>query len=132
MNELYIEAKLENMLVVFDFIDEQLTDIPFKLKNNIIVVVDEIFSNIARYACHPYSGNAVVRIVIANDITLEFIDCGLAYNPLCAKTPDTRFPAEEREIGDLGLVMVKNLMDSVEYRRDGNNNILTIRKNLAE
>jgi anti-sigma regulatory factor (Ser/Thr protein kinase) len=132
MKELYIEAKLENMPAVFDFINEQLNDIPSKLKNKIIIVVDEIFSNIARYAYHPYSGSAVVRICIASDITIEFIDNGVAYNPLSVKTPDTTLSAEEREIGGLGLFMVKNMMDSVEYRREGNKNILTIKKKLEE
>jgi anti-sigma regulatory factor (Ser/Thr protein kinase) len=132
MKELYIDAKLENMPAVFDFINEQLNDIPSKLKNKIIIAVDEIFSNIARYAYRFKEGRAVVRIEAAEDISIEFEDCGVAYNPLLAETPDTTLSAEDREVGGLGIFMVKQIMDSVEYRRDGNKNILTIKKKLEE
>jgi anti-sigma regulatory factor (Ser/Thr protein kinase) len=94
--------------------------------------VDEIFSNIARYAYHPDIGAAAVRISVGDDITIEFEDRGAAFDPLSAKSPDITLSAEERDIGGLGLFMVQNMMDSVEYRREGNRNILTIKKRLAE
>jgi anti-sigma regulatory factor (Ser/Thr protein kinase) len=132
VNELIVEAKLENINAVFDFIAEQLKNNPSKIRNKIHIAVDEIFSNIARYAYHAKTGKALVRILVAEDITVEFEDCGVAYNPLSAKTPDTTLSAEDREVGGLGIFMVKQIMDSVEYRRDGSRNILTIRKRLEE
>ncbi len=92
------------------------------------IAADEIFSNIARYAYYPETGEAIVRICVDDDITVEFEDCGIAYNPLSAQSPDITLSADEREIGGLGLFMVKNLMDSVEYKRAANKNILTIKK----
>jgi anti-sigma regulatory factor (Ser/Thr protein kinase) len=132
MNELNIEAKLENMDVVLDFIKARLEDCPPKIQNQIWIAVDEIFSNIARYAYSPEVGDATVRITVSGEgaITIEFVDSGAAYDPLSAETPDISLSAEEREVGGLGVFMVKKLIDSVEYRREGGKNILTIRKSL--
>ncbi|HBU12067.1 MAG TPA: ATP-binding protein [Clostridiales bacterium] len=132
MNELLVEATLENADTVLDFVGGQLQSSPAKTRNQISIAVDEIFSNIARYAYHPGVGGVAVRIAVNGDVTIEFEDSGIAYNPLTAEDPDITLPAEEREIGGLGLFMVKNLMDTVEYRRCGNKNILIIKKKLAE
>ena len=126
MDELIIEAKLENFDTVLDFINERISGCPMKIQNKIGIAVDEIFSNIARYAYYPGVGNVGVRIAVDSDITIEFEDSGIAYDPLSAAAPDTTLPAEEREVGGLGIFMVKNIMDSMEYRRDGGKNILAI------
>jgi len=130
-NELLIEASLDNLGVVQDFVNERLKDCPNKTRNQINIAVDEIFSNIARYAYHPLRGAATVRVAVNDDVLIEFEDSGVAYNPLSADAPDLSLTAEEREIGGLGIFMVKNIMDSVEYQRDGSKNILTIRKRLT-
>ena len=132
MNELIIEAKLENMDKVLDFVNKQIKDCSMKIQNHIRIAVDEIFSNIARYAYQPEAGGTAVRVAVDDDITIEFEDSGIAYDPLSAEEPDITLRAEEREIGGLGLFMVKNLMDSVNYRRVGNKNILTIKKRLTQ
>ena len=131
MNELVIAAKLENMNAVLDFVNGKLEDCPVKIQNQIGIAVDEIFSNIARYAYLPGTGDATVRIAVNDDITIEFEDSGVAYDPLSREDPDVSLPAEERELGGLGIFMVKNIMDSVEYRREEDKNILTIRKKIA-
>jgi len=131
MKELIIEAKVENIEEVLGFVSEHLDDCPFKIQNQIEIAVDELFSNIARYAYNPTTGGAAVRIAVDDVVTIEFEDVGIEYNPLSKEDPDVTLPEEEREIGGLGIFMVKNMMDSVEYRRDGNKNILTIKKSLA-
>ena len=130
MDELLIEAKLENMERVQTFIAERLEDCHPKVRNHIGIAVDEIFSNIAGYAYYPLAGIAFVRIAVGSDIVIEFEDNGVAYDPFSQNAPDVSLPIEERETGGLGLFMVKKIMDSVEYQRKGNKNILTIRKNL--
>ena len=132
MNELSVEAKIENLNAVLDFVNGLLENCSPKIQNQIGIVVDEVFSNIAYYAYHPEVGSATVRINIDADITIEFEDSGIAFNPLFAEEPDTTLSAEEREIGGLGLFILKRLMDSVEYRREGNKNILTIKKRLVK
>ena len=131
MDEIVIEAALPNMDKVLDFVNGRLGDCPPNVRNHIGIAVDEIFSNIANYAYDPEVGAASVRVAVSDDmITMEFQDGGTAYDPLSKDDPDVSLPAEERSIGGLGIFMVKNIMDVVEYRREGNNNILTIKKRL--
>ena len=131
MNEIIIGAKPENLEMVQGFINEQLGACPPKIKNQINLAVDEIFSNISRYAyCHD-NGTVTIRIAVEKDITIEFEDSGVAYDPLSAEEPDITLSAEERSIGGLGIFMVKKIMDSMDYRREDNKNILTIKKTIA-
>jgi sigma-B regulation protein RsbU (phosphoserine phosphatase) len=132
MNELFIEATLENMATVLDFIHERLRDCPPKIQNQIGIAVDEVFSNIARYAYTPETGDATVRVAVGDDIMIEFEDSGVAYNPLEEDEPDISLSVTEREIGGLGIFIVKKIMDSVDYRREDGKNILTIRLQLTK
>ena len=128
MNELFIEAKVENMDMVLSFINERITGCTDKLSNQIGIVVDEVFSNISRYAYAPSTGFATIRVSAGDVLMIEFEDSGAAYDPLSKEDPDVSLPAEERSIGGLGVYMVKRLMDSVEYRRENGRNILTVKK----
>lgn len=130
LEELMIEATLDNMDTVLDFVGERLEDCPMKIKNQIEIAVDEVFSNIARYAYHPDVGGVTVRVVVGDDVTIEFEDSGIAYDPLSKDDPDVSLPPEKRKNGGLGVFMVKNIMDSVKYRREGGKNIMTIKKRL--
>lgn len=131
MKELIISAEVENMDVVQDFILESIEDCPSKIQNQIAIAVDEIFSNIAQYAYTNTTGGVSVRIAVENAIEIEFEDCGVPYDPFSAETPDISLSAQERDIGGLGIFMVQNIMDSVQYRREDNKNILIIKKNIT-
>ena len=61
-------------------------------------------------------------------VKMEFIDDGVAYNPLSHEDPDTTLPASKRPIGGLGIMMVKKMADSISYERSRNRNLLTIFK----
>jgi sigma-B regulation protein RsbU (phosphoserine phosphatase) len=77
------------------------------------VVVDEIYSNIVRY-----SGATRAELdcsVYGSRLKLRFRDNGKPYNPLNASIPDVKASAEEREIGGLGIYMVRKLMDTMDY-----------------
>jgi anti-sigma regulatory factor (Ser/Thr protein kinase) len=120
MKELVIEAKLENLDTVLDFVAE--------LPPQVTIAVEEIFVNIVHYAYTPETGSVTIRMSVQEDIVIEFEDSGKPYNPLEKEDPDIKASAEEREVGGLGIFMVKKIMDKVEYRREGNKNILTISK----
>jgi len=128
MEELSVEAKLENISTVSDFVCTHISNCPVKIQNDIMLAIDEIFSNIANYAYNTETGYVTVRITVKDDIAIEFEDSGIAYNPLSSVEPDITLPARERKIGGLGIFMVKKIMDSMEYRREGNKNILAIKK----
>ncbi|MEG1271496.1 MAG: ATP-binding protein, partial [Ruthenibacterium sp.] len=94
------------------------------------IAVDEVFSNIARYSG---ATDATVGVKISDDfLTLRFADNGLPYDPTASALPNTSLSADEREIGGLGLLMVKKFMDVVEYEYHDGLNILTLKKQITE
>jgi len=135
MRELTIAATVENIGVVTDFVDEQLEalDCPIKAQMQINIAIDELFGNIAHYAYHPKTGDATVRVEVIQEplsVVITFIDQGVPFDPLKNEDPDTGLSAEERDVGGLGIFMVKKSMDEISYvYRDGKN-ILSIRKQL--
>ena len=133
-NEMTVEATLENIPAVTEFVDRHLEalDCPIKAQTQIDVAIDELFSNIARYAYDP-SGPATVRVDVDEEplsVRVTFIDHGKPYDPLAKADPDVSLSAEDREIGGLGIFMVKKSMDDVKYEYKDGQNILTIRKDL--
>jgi anti-sigma regulatory factor (Ser/Thr protein kinase) len=124
-SELFVKAKTENLDTVLDFVNGQIAQFPIKLQNHVGIVIDELFANICSYAD---TDDVVIRVKAGDCITLEFEDGGKPYNPLTAEAPDVTLSAEEREIGGLGVFMVKKLMDSAEYRHENGRNILTLIK----
>lgn len=95
-----------------------------KLKNKLQIAVDEIYSNIMRYSTAKTA--TVFCEKQENSVVLTFVDDGVEYDPTAAKEPDVTLSAEDREIGGLGIFMVKNTAQSMEYSREGNKNKLTI------
>ena len=135
MKELNIAATVENIETVTDFVNEQLEayDCPMKAQMQIDIAIDELFGNIAHYAYNPEIGKATVRVEVTEDplaVVITFIDNGVPYDPLAKADPDTTLSAEEREIGGLGIYMVKKTMDEITYEYRDGQNILAIKKNL--
>ena len=133
MNELTLEAKVENLDKVLGFVDQFLEKMgcPPKVQMQIDVAVEELFVNIASYAYTPNVGMATIRVETEQDparVSVTFIDRGIPYDPLAKADPDITLPAEKRQIGGLGIYMVKKSMDKVEYEYRDGQNILTIRK----
>ena len=69
---------------------------------------------------------------VANDMRLKFtiIDSGTPFDPTAKEEVDTTLSAEERSIGGLGIHLIRNIMDSINYEHINGKNILTLRKNL--
>lgn len=136
MKELTVDAAVENIEVVTDFVNEELEklDCPVKARRQIDVAIDELFGNIARYAYSPDVGKATVRFSVEEnplEVAITFIDNGIPFNPLEKSNPDTHLSAEERPIGGLGIFLVKKSMDLVEYEYKNGQNILKIKKNIG-
>lgn len=103
-------------------------ELPEKTRKQLLIAADEIFTNIATYGYPRQGGSAEVKVafdVVPQVLAIEFIDTGVAYNPLENAAPDVSKPLAERNVGGLGIFMVKKMMDSVEYRRaDGCNHLI--------
>jgi len=135
MKEITVKALIENVEVVTNFINEELDKLNCeqKAKAQIDIAIDELFSNIANYAYNPEIGEATVRFEVCDkplSVTITFMDNGVPYDPLSKEDPNVSLLAEERDIGGLGVFMVKKSMDSVEYEYKDNKNILRIKKNI--
>lgn len=111
---------------ISDFFDACIEEfeLPMKLGYKIKVIVDEIYSNIVYYS---HASNAEVSFRNELDtVTMIFADDGTPYNPLESREPDITLGAEEREIGGLGLFMVKKMAEDVCYAHSDGKNRLTI------
>ena len=134
MKELTIAATIENIETVTDFVNEQLEayDCPMKAQMQIDIAIDELFGNIAHYAYNPEIGSATVRVEVIEDplsVVITFIDNGIPYDPLKKEDPNKTLSEDEREIGGLGIFMVKKTMDDIIYEyKDGQNRLTIVKK----
>jgi anti-sigma regulatory factor (Ser/Thr protein kinase) len=102
------------------------------LRADFAVVLDEVASNVVNYA---YGGGSDRPIVVearaeAGELQVEVIDEGPPFNPLERPAPATDQPLSQRPIGGLGIHIVKELMDEVDYRRVDDRNRLRFAKRL--
>lgn len=134
MKEITVPARLDRIEQVTDFVNEELEalDCPMKAQMQIDIAIDELFGNIARYAYEGEEpGEATVRVSREEcpaGVTVSFIDSGIPFDPLSKEEPDVGLSAEEREIGGLGIFLVKKTMDEVHYRYENGQNVLSIKK----
>ena len=135
LKELTLDATVENVRTVTDFVGETLEEAncPLDTRRQLSIVIDEVFSNIAQYAYGSALGTATVKAGLEEDgrtLVLIFQDGGMPYDPLSAKDPDTSLSAEDRPLGGLGVFLVKKLMDETSYEYKNGQNILTLRKKI--
>ena len=90
------------------------------------VVIDEVMENISSYAYEDGGEMVIGARCTQGSVELTFTDWGVAYNPLENADPD--FTAEPR-IGGLGIFLYKNIMDTAEYKRKDEANVLILTKN---
>ncbi len=151
LNEFTVHASAEELPAVLDRVNNLLEadGCPQKTLSQIDVAVEEIFVNIANYAYGGTSGDVTISVRTENasgtaqdtdarsdantgapakTAVIEFRDRGVPFNPLEKPDPDVTLSSEEREIGGLGIFMVKKSMDDVSYRRENDANLLTIQK----
>ena len=124
--EISLTPDAESVKTVAEFLDTTLEawEIPMKVVSKLQIVADEIYSNIVRYS---QAKNAKVTAVQNGTVlSLRFEDDGKPYDPTTAAEPDITASAEEREIGGLGIFIVRNMMDSMDYRYKDGHNVLTL------
>lgn len=136
MREMTVEATMDNIETVTNFVNQQLTEHGCleRAMVQLDVAIDEVFGNIVRHAYGAETGAATVQVWIEEEpgiIHITFIDQGQPFNPLEKEMPDiTRLKAKERPIGGLGLFMLKRTMDNMTYDYQDGKNVLTIEKKI--
>lgn len=135
MKEWTFEATVDRIPWLTDQINEALESLECSMKAQmqIDVAIDELLANIASYAYAPGTGDVTVRFDFDADsriATVTFIDAGVPYDPLGKPDPDVTLDAGEREVGGLGIFLVKKTMDDMTYARRDGRNVLTIHKRI--
>ena len=104
-----------------------------KIQMAICVAIEEVFVNVAHYAYGDGEGDMTLGIGFdeaSRSITFRMTDKGIPFDPLQKPDPDITLPAEEREIGGLGIFITKKTMDAVTYAYENGENILTMIKKI--
>ena len=128
-------AKTDALSEVLGFVEETLESCECSMKNQtaICVAIEEVFVNVASYAYGEGSGDVTLDIGFdeANrDVTFRLIDQGVPFDPLKKPDPDITLAIEERQVGGLGIFIVKKTMDTVHYAYEDGKNILTMIKKI--
>jgi sigma-B regulation protein RsbU (phosphoserine phosphatase) len=106
--------------------------IPKAVSQNMNLVFDELLNNVISYAYRDEDEHDIgIRVELSgNRLTVTIEDDGVQFNPFGTETPQTDLPLEEREIGGLGIHLVRNFMDNVSYQRRSDKNVVTLVKHL--
>ena len=118
-----------------EFIDSfaEEAGIDFSLTMSLNLAMEEAVVNVMQYA-YPQGTKGKVEILAESEgeeVTFVISDSGKAFDPTAKAEVDVNLNVEDRPIGGLGIHLVRQIMDSVEYKREDNKNVLTLRKNTA-
>ena len=132
MAKITFPAKIENLISMIKFITEGAEKQGFGNKkiNQVQLAAEEVLVNIINYAYPDRDGDIEINCNAKEEkgIEIEIIDSGIPFDPLSLPKPDIKIPMEDRNIGGLGIYMMRNIMDEVNYKRDQDRNILTLIK----
>ena len=131
-----LEIKLNNKVSELERFNQTLTEfgqhhgLAPRLVHDLNLALEEILTNIISYG---YTDNQEHEIRVSlsvqpGEVRAEVEDDGQPFDPLAAPEPDAAKPLAERTIGGLGILLVRKLMDDLEYKRQGDRNLLTIKK----
>ena len=133
MTERFFPATDDALNSFLAFAEEELekAECPMKAVISITVALEEVFVNVAHYAYPDSTGNVNLSIDFDSEsrqMTFQMSDSGIPFDPLAKPDPDITLSAEERQIGGLGIFMMKKTMDDVNYAYTGGKNVLTMKK----
>ena len=133
--EFVLKNKLSEVQRAADLFEKFGEENGFSLKDvfQINLVLDELISNVINYG-YPKEENREIYLKYIidenNKLILEIRDDGIPFNILEMKEVDVSLGIDERPVGGLGIHLVKNIMDEIEYERKNKQNILTLKKEL--
>ncbi len=132
MAKLILPAKMQNFESMMQFIESIAKSQGFDAKkvNQVKIAAEEALVNVISYAYQDKDGNIEINCDAkeGRGLVIEIIDKGSPFDPTLIPEPDIDAPIEDRRIGGLGVYMMHQLMDEVNYRRDEGRNILTLAK----
>lgn len=131
---LQVSNQMDELTRVAGFLEElgEEWELPMSLVFSLNLVLEEALTNTILYGYDDENEHAIeLHFNLAGDeLSLSIVDDGHEYDPTLKADPDITLPAEEREIGGLGIFLIKKMMDTVEYQRKENRNYLNLTKNI--
>ena len=121
MNSLKLKVELSQLYTLNEFIGEHYPNKDIGLR----LVVEEIFVNIVNYSDAEY---VIINIESDNNLTIEFVDNGIQFDPTLKENPETPKTLDETQVGGLGILLAKNYADEIIYTYENNENRLKIIK----
>ena len=131
---LQISSDLEQIKLVNDQFDgfARSNGLSDNIRRSVSLVLDEVLNNTMSYGYDESAGRSIeLRIELAVDrLAVTVTDDGKAFNPFKEAAPDTAISLEDRELGGLGIHLVRSLMDEVTYYRRKGRNVVVLVKHL--
>lgn len=132
--QLIVKNQLEDLMTINAFLEELGTEweIPDAMVMTLLLVIEEAFTNVVNYAFTDDLAHDIELKVVKQDdlIRLSLLDDGVPYDPTGKEDPDTGLSVQERQIGGLGIFLIKQMMDHVTYERRDGRNVLIMEKQL--
>lgn len=132
--EIQITNNLDEIGTLAEFIEELGAELSLSMETtmHINLALEEAVSNIIMYAYPQEEAHDIILKASATESQLIFLltDNGLSFDPTSAPEVNLDIPAEERQIGGLGIFLIRRIMNEVTYQRLDGENHLTMKKNL--
>jgi len=135
IKKIRLQNQLNELESITQYLDELASlwdlSIPFTMTLNL--VLEEAFTNIVNYG-YQDDKNHEIEIIFEkqnNRLLISLIDDGVPYDPTLTDDPDINLSAEEREIGGLGVFLIRKMMDKVNYQWQEGHNILKMEKTIT-
>ena len=132
------ELKLKNQISELERVNQFVEEIgdelglDMELQMNLNLVMEEMVSNVIFYA-YPQGTEAEIELVAESDgkeVTFVLSDSGKEFDPTMRESVNTDINPAERDIGGMGIFIVKNIMNKVTYQRLKGKNLLTMKKEI--
>lgn len=134
--ELRIKNQISELERVAQFIEEigEELHLDMEMQMNLNLVMEEMVSNVIFYA-YPKEADSEIELLAKSDgkkLTFVLSDQGKEFDPTAKEDADPDVNPAEREIGGMGIFIVKNIMNHVTYQRLEGKNLLTMTKNIEQ
>lgn len=131
---LRVANEMDELLNVQVFLEElgEEWGLNMSLVFSLNLVLEEALTNIISYSYDDESRHSIEIGFAKNgdQLSISIVDDGREYDPTLKPDPDITLSAEDRQIGGLGIYLMKNIMDKIEYKRTENKNCLILTKKI--
>jgi serine/threonine-protein kinase RsbW len=132
VKEFSIVNQIDELTRVSEWLEQlgEELELPMSLILSLNLVLEEALTNTIQYGYNDEIQHEIDIRFEKTDESVTFIltDDGCAYDPTLKTDADITLSADERPIGGLGILLMKKIMNTIEYQRNENRNILTLKK----